>query len=234
MKKEKKLTFFDGLREEEQQLLLSKGTEISVQKGTSLFLEGDEPNHIYLIQSGKVRLSKTSAEGKVLFFELKEKSDLVGELSLYNSLKVTFNAEVISDAIMIRYDRSTIEEICTENGDIAIAFMKWFSAHNNYILAQFRDLIFCGKTGALYSILIRLSNSHGKVDKDGIFINKKLTNQELANYVGATRESVSRMLKSLICENIISVDSKYITIHQIGYLQEHLRCEYCAFSECKL
>ncbi len=228
------MTFFDGLRHEEQQLLLSKGTEINVQKGSSLFLEGDQPNHIYLVKSGKVRLSKSTIDGKVLFIELKEKNDLVGELSLYNSLKVTCNAEVVSDAMMIRFDRSTVEEICNENGAIAIAFMKWLSTHNNFILAQFRDLIFCGKKGALYSVLIRLSNSHGKQQKNGIFINKKLTNQELANYVGATRESISRILKSLASENIISINSKYITIHKIHYLKEQLRCEDCPFIECKL
>lgn len=229
-----KETFFDELSKEEKAFLLSKGTEITVNKGNSLFLEGDLPHHIYLIKSGKVRLSKTTVDGKVLFFQLRQKDDFVGEHSLYNNLKLTSNAEVIKDSVLIRFDRVVLEEICRENGTFALAFMKWFSKNNNSLLAQFRDLIFCGKKGALFSILIRLCNAHGSYTADGILINKKLTNQELANYIGATRESISRILKNLIEDEVISVDSKYITIRNIEYLQEELRCENCPYIECTI
>ncbi|OIJ18415.1 Crp/Fnr family transcriptional regulator [Anaerobacillus alkalidiazotrophicus] len=229
-----KETFFDELSEEEKQYLLSQGTEISVQKGNSLFFEGDRPKHIYFIKSGRVRLSKTSVEGKVLFFQLKQDNDFIGELSLYNNLKLTSNADVIKDSILVRFEREVIEDICRVNGAIALAFMRRISIHSNSLLAQFRDLIFCGKKGALFSILIRLSNAHGTPCENGILINKKLTSQELANYIGATRESISRILKNLTNEEIISINSKYITIKNIEYLQEHLRCESCPYVECTI
>ncbi|OIJ10523.1 Crp/Fnr family transcriptional regulator [Anaerobacillus alkalilacustris] len=229
-----KETFFDELSEEEKQYLLSQGTEISVQKGNSLFFEGDRPKHIYFIKSGRVRLSKTTVDGKVLFFQLKQDNDFVGELSLYNNLKLTSNADVIKDSILVRFEREVLEDICRVNGAIALAFMKRISIHSNSLLAQFRDLIFCGKKGALYSILIRLSNAHGTACEHGILINKKLTSQELANYIGATRESISRILKNLTKEDVISINSKYITIKNIEYLQEHLRCESCPYVECTI
>lgn len=227
-------SFFDELSKKDRDFLLKQGTEISVKKGNSLFLEGDLPTHIYLIKSGRVRLSKTNVEGKILFFQLKEKDDFVGELSLYNNLRATCNADVIKDAKLIRFERVVLEEICRQNGAFALAFMKWFAKHSNSLLAQFRDLIFCGKKGALFSILIRLSNAHGKKVEEGILIDKKLTNQELANYIGATRESISRILKSLVNENIISINTKYITIHNIQFLQEELRCENCPNEECTI
>ncbi|MCT8139215.1 Crp/Fnr family transcriptional regulator (plasmid) [Anaerobacillus sp. CMMVII] len=205
-----------------------------IKKGNSLFLEGDAPTHIYLIKSGKVRLSKTNVEGKILFFQFKQQDDFVGELSLYNNLRATCNADVIKDAKLIRFERVVLEEICRQNGTFALAFMKWFSKHSNSLLAQFRDLIFCGKKGALFSILIRLSNAHGKRVEDGILIDKKLTNQELANHIGATRESISRILKHLVNDQIISINSKYITIHNIQFLQDQLRCEHCAYEECTI
>lgn len=227
-------TFFDELSKNEREFLLAQGTEISVKKGNSLFLEGDLPNHIYLIKSGRVRISKTNVEGKILFFQVRQKDDLVGELSLYNNHKTTCNADVIKDSILIRYERVVLEEICRQNGNFALAFIKWFSKHSNSLLAQFRDLIFCGKKGALFSVLIRLSNAYGKRVEDGILIDKKLTNQELANYIGATRESISRLLKSLIKENIITIESKYITIHKKEYLEDELRCEHCPYEECTI
>ncbi|RXI98357.1 Crp/Fnr family transcriptional regulator [Anaerobacillus alkaliphilus] len=227
-------TFLNELTKEEQALLLGKGTEIYIKSGSSLFLEGDPPTHIYLVRKGRIRLSKTNIEGKVLFFQLKQKDDFVGEFSLYNNLKATCNADVIKDAVLIRFERIVLEELCLENGSFALAFMKWFSKHHNILLSQFRDLIFCGKTGALYSILIRLSHAHGQIREDGVFINKKLTNQELANYIGATRESISRILKALINDGVISLQSKYITIHNLKFLQEQLRCEHCPYDECTI
>lgn len=233
-RKIEKEAFFHQFNNEDQKFLLSQGTEILFKKGNSLYLEGDFPKHIYYVKSGRVRLSKTTADGRILFFQLMQRDDFVGELSLFNNLKRTSNADVIKDTILLRFDRTVLENICRHNSFVALAFMKWFANHNNSLLAQFRDLIFCGKKSALFSILIRLSNSYGTKTEDSILINKKLTNQELANYIGATRESISRILKNLIDQKIISIKTKYITIHNIEFLQEQLRCENCPSVECTI
>lgn len=229
-----KEAFFHQFNNDERNFLLSQGTEIFVRKGNSLFLEGDNPIHIYFIKSGRIRLSKTTVDGRVLFFGLKQKGDFVGELSLFNNLKRTCNADVIKDSTLIRFERTVLENICYQNGKVALAFIKRFSKQSNSLLAQFRDLIFSEKKGALFSILIRLSNEYGKKTEYGILINKKLTNQELANYIGATRESINRILKNLIDQKIISIELKYITIHNIKFLQEQLRCENCPYVECTI
>lgn len=217
-----KETFFHQFSDEDQKFLLSQGTEITFKKGSSLYLEGDPPKHIYYVKLGRIRLSKTTADGRVLFFQQMQKDDFVGELSLFNNLKHTSNADVIKDTILIRFDRVVLENICRHNRLVALAFMKWFANHNNSLVAQFRDLVFCEKKAALFSILIRLSIAYGKNTEDSILIDKKLTNQELANYIGATRESVSRILKNLINQKVISIEMKYITIHNIKFLKEQL------------
>ncbi|MCD8508496.1 MAG: Crp/Fnr family transcriptional regulator [Bacillus sp. (in: Bacteria)] len=228
------LSFYEQLTEETKTLFESYGSEIQVKKGSVLFHEGDEAEHIYLIEMGKVRLSKTSAEGKVFFFQMKKRHDVIGELSLYNSINYHFNAEIIQDSTLIRYNRKDVEELIKINCELAVCFMKSLAFENHTILSQFRDLIFCGKEGAVYSILIRLSNEYGKRITTGILINRKITNQELANYIGATRESINRILKRLIKNNIISVNTKYITIHNIDYLKDRLRCRHCPAGECMI
>lgn len=219
--------FFHQFSDEDQKFLLSQGTEITIKKGKTLFLDGDSPKHIYYVKSGRIRLSKTTAEGRILFLQLILKNEFVGELSLFNNLKRTCNADVIKDTTLIRFERVVLENICRHNSLVTLAFMKWFTTHNNSLLSQFRDLVFGGKKAALFSILIRLSNAYGRNKEDSILIEKKLTNQELANYIGATRESVSRILKNLIDQKVISIEMKYITIHNIKFLKEQLRCENC-------
>ncbi|WP_416151327.1 Crp/Fnr family transcriptional regulator [Salipaludibacillus sp. HK11] len=227
-------SFYNLLSDEMRTLFLSHGTEIIAKQGNVLFFEGDEPNYLYLINEGQVRLSKTSAEGKVFFLQKKNSNDLIGELSLYNQFKYHFNAEVTQDASLLRFKRLDIEKLMLHYSEISIAYMQWLSSQNHTMLAQFRDLVFCGKQGAVFSVLIRLSNEYGKHVNQGILINRKITNQELANYVGATRESINRTLKRLVKQNVLSVHTKYITIHNIDYLKDHLRCSHCPFEECTI
>ncbi len=215
-------------------LFLSYGTEVFASNGSILFYEGDPSNHIYLIVKGQIRLTKTSADGKVFFLQKKNQNDLLGELSLFNNLSYHFNAEVTQDTEMLRFNRTDLEQLMMKYGELSVAYMQWLSSENNTMLAQFRDLVFCGKQGAVFSILIRLSNEYGKEVSRGVLINRKITNQELANYVGATRESINRILKRLMKQNILSVNTKYITIHNIEFLKTHLRCSHCPFEECKI
>ncbi|ADU31238.1 Crp/Fnr family transcriptional regulator [Evansella cellulosilytica] len=225
---------FENLPQNIKQLLILNGTELIAEKGTMLFNEGDSSDHIYYIQSGKIRLSKTSVQGKVFYMQVKKEYDFVGELTLYNGYNYHLNAEVVQDSVLFRFDRKTIEDLFFQHSDLAMYYMKWLAKENQTLLAQFRDLIFCGKEGAVYSILIRMSNEYGKKISNGILINRKVTNQELANFVGATRESINRILKRLINHNIISVNTKYITILNKQYLEEHLRCNHCPFDECHI
>src|SRR5690554_719471 len=163
--------FFNELSEENQQLLLQHGLEIKAKSGTFLFYEGDFPEHVYLVRSGKVRLSKMTTEGREFSVHLKQRDELVGEVGLFNEMSISVTAEVIEDATLVRFDRYTLESLFRENGAIAVAFMKWFARHTQSTQAKFRDLILCGKTGAFYSTLIRFSNSYGIEKENGILIN---------------------------------------------------------------
>lgn len=226
--------FFNELSKENQELLLSIGLEITVKNGTYLFYEGDNPENIYLVRSGKVRLSKMTADGKEFSMHLKQRDELVGEVGLFNDMSISVTAEVVEDAILVKFERTTLEDIFRKNGEIAVAFMKWFSRHTQSTQAKFRDLILCGKTGAFYSTLIRFSNSYGVQKDDGILINVQLTNQDVANYIGTTRESVNRMLNDLKREKIIGVEKGYIIIKDLPFLKNYLHCGDCPVEICTI
>ncbi|MBU9721809.1 MULTISPECIES: Crp/Fnr family transcriptional regulator [Bacillaceae] len=226
--------FFNELSEENQTLLLTYGLEISVKSGSFLFYEGDFPEHVYLVRSGKVRLSKMTADGKEFSVHLKQKDELVGEVGLFNEMSISVTAEVIEDAVLVRFDRHTLEALFRENGEIAVAFMKWFARHTQSTQAKFRDLILCGKTGAFYSTLVRFSNSYGMETNDGILINVQLTNQDIANYIGTTRESVNRMLNDLKKSKILSMNDGRIILHNIQFLKDYLHCGDCPVEICTI
>ncbi|MFP3488461.1 Crp/Fnr family transcriptional regulator, partial [Staphylococcus sp. SIMBA_130] len=132
-------------------------------------------------------------------------------------------------------NKNQLEKALMTNSQLTFEFMKWTSNHMRKFQSKIRDLLLNGKKGALYSTLIRLSNSYGTKQVDGILINLTLTNQELAKFIAATRESVNRMLVELRKLNVISIDkSGKILIKDIDYLREQIGCENCPVDICNI
>ncbi|MDG5789147.1 Crp/Fnr family transcriptional regulator [Evansella sp. AB-P1] len=227
-------TFLQQLTDENKNILFLHGKEIKARKGQILFYEGEEGNFIYLIRSGQVRLSKMTIENKKFYLHLKQKDNIVGEFSLFNEMKSSMTAEVVTDSKLIRFERKNLEALFTQNGDIAVAFIKLFAKNTQATQAKFSDLLLYGKTGAFYSILIRFANTYGIPHKQGILINIKLTNQELAHYIGTSRETINRLLSDLKRDSIVDVYKGNIVIKNMDYLKRHLHCGKCPLQICTI
>lgn len=226
--------FFQHLSDESQKLLLLYGNEITVPKKKILFFEGEESNDIYLIRSGQIRLSKMTIDNRQFYLHIKQKDDIVGEFSLFNELKSNMTAETITDATLVRFNKQELEALFSQNGEIAIAFIKIFARNTQSTQAKFSDLLLYGKTGAMYSTLIRFANSYGIKTTDGIKINMKLTNKDIAHFIGTSRETVNRMLNDLRRDEIIDLKGGIITIKDMEYLKGHLHCGKCPIAICTI
>src|SRR5699024_4827480 len=123
----------------------------------------------------------------------------------------------------------------SKNASLAVETMKWSSNHMRKFQSKMRDLLLNGKKGALYSTLIRLSNSYGIKQHDGIIIDLPLTNQELAKFCSCTRESVNRMLGELRKQNVLTIyHNKKILIKDIQFLRNENNCENCPIEICNI
>ncbi|WP_078555227.1 Crp/Fnr family transcriptional regulator [Bacillus alkalicellulosilyticus] len=226
--------FFTEISPANQEVLLEIGTPMSVKEGTLLFSEGDKPNYVYLVRSGKVNLSKMTVDGKEISVHLKQKDELVGEVGLFNEMSISVTARVVEDAELVQFDREELEALFYVNGEIAVAFMKWFARHTQSTQAKFKDLLLCGKSGALYSTLLRFCNSYGVEHKDGIMIHVNLTNQDLANYIGTSRESVNRMLSEIKKKDVVTMDNGFIVVKNIQFFKDYLHCGDCPIEICTI
>ncbi|WP_174733107.1 Crp/Fnr family transcriptional regulator [Mesobacillus harenae] len=225
----------NSLTQELSELLRSAERTVSFKKGSYLFQEGQPAKEMFIILSGKVQVSKMNAEGKELFLRLCSGNDIVGELTLFTAdPKYMFNAKAIESGEAAAVNIDDLERLIFNNSQLAYEFFKWMNDHIRKTITKFRDLVLHGKKGALYSTLIRLSNSYGVISENGICISTPLTNQDLANYCGTARESVSRMLGELRDEGIISIERKKIVIHDLTYLKKKIDCENCPIEYCNI
>lgn len=209
-------------------------TRSKYESGSHLFWEGDSAHYLYFIYKGQVKISKTTEEGKELIFYLLQKDDFFGELGGFNDVQHSFTAEAIKDTEVGVISISDLEATIAKDGRLAVEFIKWMGILQRTTESKFRDLLLYGKTGALASTLIRLSNSYGKLTPDGIQITIKLTNTELANMIGTARESVNRMLSEYKSSGVLSFDHGVLTIHKLQDLKDVVSCPDCPAEICRI
>jgi CRP/FNR family transcriptional regulator len=208
---------------------------IYVEKGNFLFQEGTEAKELYYIEKGKIQLSKLTPDGRELTFCICSAGELIGEINVFCAAsRHMLQAKALEGSEIIAMDKEELEELLTKNPELSIEYMKWMGERLRRNQTKFRDLVLHGKKGALYSTLIRMSNSFGTMREHGIELNLQLTNQELANFCGTSREVVNRMLSDLRKENVISIHKGKITIHDLNYLKLEINCEDCPKELCKM
>ncbi|MCM3124880.1 MULTISPECIES: Crp/Fnr family transcriptional regulator [unclassified Mesobacillus] len=207
----------------------------NIDKGSFLFEEGNTANELYIIQSGKFQVSKMIPDGRELTIRMCSAGELVGELTLFSPESqhiLNVRASESGSVAVIQKDR--LEDEIAKDSGLALELVKWLSLQHRKSQTRFRDLVLHGKKGALYSTLIRLVNSFGVKTEDGMKIDVSLTNQELANFCGTSREVVNRLLSELRKQDIISIDKGYITIHALHRLKREIDCENCPIEICNI
>lgn len=208
--------------------------EYKVSSGSHVFWEGDPADKLHYIKKGRVKVTKSNSEGKEFVLYLFQEGDFLGQFDPYHDSKQGFNAKAIEDCVIGVIQKSDLEIVLWQHGDLAIEFMKWMGLMHRLTQTKFRDLMLYGKQGALCSTLIRLANSYGKPYEDSILISEKLTHSELADYIGAARESVNRMLSDLKKAGVLTFKNGYIIIKNADYLRNICHCEHCPKEICRI
>lgn len=218
-----------------QQFLQLPGEKIQLEAGEFLFREGTRAKYFYFILSGQINIVKYAATGRELSLRLVSHNGIIGELPLYQENPVyIFNAIAKIHSEVYAIDFRMLEQYLSSQPKLAIDLLRLVSEHMRKQHSKFRDLVLYGKKGALYATLIRLSNSYGKIQPDGVLIPVVLTNQDLANYSATARESVNRMMRDLRLKNVIEYRQKYIFIKNLLYLREQINCENCGRQICNI
>lgn len=197
------------------------------EAGSNLFWEGEPTGKLYYIRSGKIKLRKTTEDGKQLILSVMQAGDFICEPDDGMGAVHSCSAEVIEHAELGIIQWRDLEILLYRHGDFAVRFMNWMNLMHRITKSKFRDLLLFGKPGALASTLIRLSNSYGVLGANGLKIDLKLTNAELADMIGTTRESINRMLNGLKDDGTIDIRKGYIIIQDLAALRQICQCPAC-------
>ncbi|RYM05816.1 Crp/Fnr family transcriptional regulator [Sporolactobacillus sp. THM7-7] len=205
------------------------------RKGTNIFWEGDPSGKLFYVIRGRVKLLKSGDDGKDLALHYFMSDDLFGELNCFGCGEYSFTACAAANCTIGVIREQDVEEALLENTGLSLDFMKWAGAMNHYTQVKMRDLLFYGKNGALASTLIRMMHGYGRNETDGVHYSIRLTNAELAQLIGSTRETVNRMLQAWKKDGAIDYRHGSIVIKDLNYLKSICHCEdRCPMNICRL
>ncbi len=208
---------------------------LELAKDQYLFRQGDAVTDLYLIQSGQVLVSKTTPDGRELSLRFLGPGDLIGEVLVTDaSTQYLVDAKMTEQTALAVFRQDQLKTALKQDANALLDLLNYTQLMYRKDQTKFRDLVLHGKKGALYSTLIRLSNSYGQRKADGIHLTKSFTNQELANFCATSRESVNRLLSDLKKQAVISEHHQQLIIHDLDYLKQAINCDQCPVVLCTI
>jgi len=215
----KKAPVFGDLSDEDLEQISSVTIEKNLRKGTIIFMEGDKGDAFYFIKSGKVKIYKTTPDGRELIFTILSDGDVFAEVALFNDVAYPAGAEVLEDSCIGMIRNEDLEDLIKKNADIALHIIKVFSKKLYSSQQKVKELALGDTYARTAQTIIKLAQSNGKETSEGIELQLNLSRQDLANLIGTARETVSRALSQFKKEGSINIDKKKIIIKDIQKLK---------------
>lgn len=215
----KKIPIFSELSPEELQKITGIATKRYYKKRMYVFMEGDVREAVFFIQSGVVKAYKIDEEGNEQVISLLHPGDMFPHVGFFDHSPYPATVEVVQDAnvIVIRID--DFEEVLMKSPSIAIKVMKIMGQKLIALQERVQDFISKDVQHRIIHSLVRIASEHGEDRENGIYIDIPITNQDFANMVGTSRESINRILNQFKKKKLISADRQGILIHDLEELQ---------------
>lgn len=191
----KNIAIFSTLSREELLKIINMTEHKDFKENDVLCLEGEKSNRLFLIREGRVKICKITKEGKEQIVYVLSKGDFFGENNLFTNNNISnFSAYAITDAKLCILKKESLEKILLENPTISLKIIQEMAGRINSAENLAQTLATRDVEARLATVLIEFMHKYGQKKEDGIYINLPLNREQIANYCGITRETVSRRL----------------------------------------
>lgn len=209
----RKVPIFSALSEDEMIKIVNMTGHKSYKKGESLCREGEVSDTLYIINEGRVKLSKITKEGKEQIIHILSSGDFFGELNLFSDSETyNFDAYAISEVKICTLTKEDMHNILLTNPEISLKILKEVTRR----LAQTENLAQNLATNdaevRIAYMILEFGEKYGVQSKEGLKIKLPVNREEMANYCGVTRETISRKLTKFEELGIIKLEGTKIVI----------------------
>ena len=189
----KNAALFSWLQEEELQRLASRSEMVACKRNTTFYFAHEQSDSIYLMKQGRVKLTRTSAEGREVILDILGPGEIFGELAVTGEELRTHSATAVDDALVCIIARQEFEALLRRHPEMALRVLKLVGLRRRELEMRLEDLIFQPVANRLVLTLLWQARRHGTKGADGS-VNLPLTQKDLAHLVGASREAVAEQI----------------------------------------
>ncbi len=212
--------YFNNLNDEEIKKLHEIIIEKEYRKGEIIFFEGEQGEGLFIIKSGKVKFVKMTEDGKEQILHILKKGDIFAEVVLFDDVGYPATAVAMEKTKVGLVKSIEMEKLILKESGIGIKIMKEINKRLRRAQEKIRNFGLKNTSSRLAHILIYLVEEYGKNREDKIQIQLNLTQEDLANMIGASRETVSRILNEFERAELISTSRKKLVINDFKKLEE--------------
>lgn len=201
----KKIPIFSVLNSCELIDVLEKIVHKEFKKNEIIFSEGGNAKTLYFVNQGKIKLYKYTRDGKEQILHILSEGDFFGELNLLKESKYGFNAQAIENCKICTLSKDELKDILLSKPEIAIKILEVMAERLSRIENLAQNLATNDIDVRISYLLLDLAKKYGQIELDNINIDLPINREEMANYIGVTRETISRKLKKFEEEGLIKV-----------------------------
>ncbi|QCX28821.1 Crp/Fnr family transcriptional regulator [Nocardioides jishulii] len=214
---------FSALDDEAATALSNSMAETKLRRGDVLFHEGDSGDRLYVVLDGKVKLGRSAADGRENLLAVMGPGQMFGELSLFDPGPRSATVTAVTDASFASLSHEDLLRWLDGRPTVARSLLGQLASRlrkSNDVVA---DLVFSDVPGRVAKALLDLADRFGRSADDGVHVHHDLTQEELAQLVGASRETVNKALADFASRGWIRLEPRSVVIMDIERLGKRAR-----------
>ena len=218
-----KVSLFSGLTESELAFLSQRAVPRHFAAGESVFSEGEACTGLYVVESGHIRIFKSSADGREQVLSIDGPGSSVAELPVFDGGNYPASVTAVDDATLLFVSKQDFQSLCLTHPQVALKVLRVVGARLRRLVGIIEELSFTTVRHRLAAFLLRLARTEGRRTTDGVEVTLPVSNQELASQIGTVRELVSRNLSRFQSEGMLRIEGRSVIIQNLKALEAELR-----------
>lgn len=208
----RQVPLFAGLEDEDLESLIAVANRRKYPKDGVIFFENDVGDALFMILSGRIKVTILSDDGREIILAMLSDADFFGEMSLLDNEPRSATAIALQETELVVLHQRDFLTIVEKRPRVLINLLSVLSARLRKANQQIGNLALHDVYGRVARILLEMASEDGTRQPDGRVTFRRPTHQEIANMIGATRETVSRMISDLHRQGYIEIAGKNVII----------------------
>ena len=214
---------FAGMDEESSRALIDSMKVLDAARGDVLFHEGERGDRLFLVRDGKIKLGRRSNDGRENLLAVLGPGEMFGELSLFDPGPRTATATVVADAVVLELGHRDLVTWLADKPKVAEQLLQALARRLRRTNEALADLVFSDVPGRVAKALLDLSTRFGQQVDEGIRVAHDLTQEELAQLVGASRETVNKALADFAARGWVRREGRAVVLLDVDRLERRAR-----------